>query len=161
MNRALALAAVCALGAAGSVAIVPAETQPEDIGGPIPDRVSIEQDSPHFFPAYAMLGVKVNGKDSNQVVEFCQSEGWARLCLRNGKGVMKRDSRGKPITTTVAASIDPYWRDTATPGAAVVTAPVAETRRDPDWVKPELSREQVRRQRQAAAREAKLAKRQA
>jgi hypothetical protein len=120
----------------------------------IPDRVSIEQDSPFYWPEYAHLGVLLNGRDSGHVVEFCKSEGWARVCQRDRQGRMKRDSKGRPITVTLQTKVEPYWRETAASDVAVV-APVADNRP----VEHTQSREVARRLRQQAAREAKAARR--
>lgn len=142
---------------AGGVPIDPADRDP------IPDRVSLEQDSPHFFAGYPMLGVKVNGRESTQIVEFCKSEGWARLCLRDHRGRMKRDSSGRPLTTTVSGTIQPYWRDQPIPDVAVVR-PAAEVAAEREAARtgerPAVSREVARRLRQQAAKEAKAAARQ-
>jgi hypothetical protein len=46
-----------------------------DLTDEIPDRVSLETDSPYFFPQWQRLGVRINGGDSVSVVEFCVSEG--------------------------------------------------------------------------------------
>lgn len=119
----------------------------------IPDRVSMEPDSPHFFPDYPKLGVMLNGRDSGHVVEFCKSEGWARVCQRNGQGRMKRDSRGRPITVTLQAKVEPYWNETAASDAAVVELKPERT------TEHSHSREIARRLRQQAAREAKAARR--
>lgn len=124
----------------------------------IPDRVSLEPLSPFYWPHYVRLGVRINGKQSNQVVEFCQSEGWARLCQRNGHGRMKRNGQGVPLTITVSGEIKPFWLSAPIPDVAVVSPTVAEA---PPREKPEISREQARRLRQAAAKEAKAAARRA
>ncbi len=144
-----AIAAISAATVGHDIEVVPeSEPRPD-----IPDRVSIEQDSPFFFKQYVLLGVRVNGKDSQHVVEFCVSEGWARICQRNGTGRMKRDRTGRPLTTTIQATVEPYWRDRPIPDAAVV-APVAESPCD----RPAITREMARRLRQAEARELKRAK---
>lgn len=99
--------------------VLPEPAHPEEI----PDRVCIEQDSPHFFEHYPLLGVLIDGSMSNRVIEFCRSEGWARLGQHDHRGRLKRSSLGKVITTRVEAEITPYWRDGPVPEVAVVSRP--------------------------------------
>jgi hypothetical protein len=74
----------------------------------IPDRVSLEDDSPYYFPKWRQLGVRHNGGECNSVVEFCVSEGWIRTQIFHG-GRPKAE-RGKFVTVTRRGTIEPYWR---------------------------------------------------
>lgn len=74
----------------------------------IPDRVSLETDSPYYFPKWLDLGVRINGGESVSVVEFCVSEGWARTQIFHG-GRPKME-RGKYVTVTRRGTIEPYWK---------------------------------------------------
>jgi len=58
---------------------------------PIPDRLSIDPDSPHYDNNLLEqgIGVKLNGAEKINVEEYCISEGWIRLSV--GKSV---DGRG-------------------------------------------------------------------
>lgn len=74
----------------------------------IPDRVSLEEDSPFYFPAWQKIGVRFNGGDRRSVVEFCVSEGWLRTQIFHGGRPKKVD--GKSVTNTLHGVIEPYWR---------------------------------------------------
>jgi hypothetical protein len=74
----------------------------------IPDRVSLEEDSPFYFPHWKHLGVRIDGQESECVVEFCVSEGWARTQIF-WRGQPKME-RGKFVTVKRWRSIEPYWR---------------------------------------------------
>jgi hypothetical protein len=74
----------------------------------IPDRVSLEKDSPHFFPPWQKIGVRFNGGECNTIVEFCQSEGWARFQIFHG-GRPKME-RGRFTTMKRHGTVEPYWR---------------------------------------------------
>jgi len=76
--------------------------------GDIPDRVSLEEDSPFYFPNWRNLGVRYNGGELATVVEFCVSEGWLRKQIFHG-GRPKAE-RGKFVTVTIRGTIEPYWR---------------------------------------------------
>jgi len=115
----IALAAAC-LGAGLAVAPVaesrepdpdePREPKPEPVLGPngIPDRVSLEGNSPYFFADWRKIGVRIDGGESQSVVEFCVSEGWARTQIYHG-GRPKME-RGRFVTVTRRGVIEPYWR---------------------------------------------------
>lgn len=168
-RHALILAGAAAAAAGLAYAHRPDEGQTYPGGTPvdpedrpdIPDRVSIEQDSPFYFAMYPMLNVQINGKDSQQVVEYCKSEGWARLCQRDSRGRMRRDQKGRPITVTVSGQIRPYWRDQPIPNVAVVfpAEQVARVSHETEFVRPAMSREEARRKRQREAKERKDAAR--
>lgn len=111
-----ALGAIALLGVAAA-APAAAVREDEDEGktddllkGPdgIPDRVSLEADSPYYFPHWKHLGVRFNGGESSSVVEFCVSEGWCRNQVFHG-GRAKKE-RGKFVTVTRRGTIEPYWR---------------------------------------------------
>ena len=78
------------------------------MSGEIPDRVSLETDSPYYFGRWLDLGVRINGGESQSVVEFCVSEGWARTQIFHG-GRPKME-RGKYVTVMRRGTIEPYWR---------------------------------------------------
>lgn len=43
------------------------------------------------------------------VYEYCVSEGWAKLIVRDGRGFFKKE-QGRYVTVTKAAKIETYWR---------------------------------------------------
>jgi hypothetical protein len=52
--------------------------------------------------------VQINGGESQSVVEFCTSEGWARTQIFHG-GRPKAE-RGKFVTVMRRGVIEAYWR---------------------------------------------------
>lgn len=74
----------------------------------IPDRVSLEKDSPHYFERWQKIGVRFNGAECRTIVEFCQSEGWARFQIFHG-GRPKME-RGRFVTQRRHGTIESYWR---------------------------------------------------
>lgn len=77
---------------------------------PIPDHVSLEPDSPHFFRHWQHLGVRFNGGECISVVEFCVSEGWMRSQVFHGG--RPKTERGKFVTVQRRGTVEPYWRST-------------------------------------------------
>ena len=62
------------------------------------DHVSLDPKSPHYLPPSKTdnIGVKLNGKErKGDVHEFCVSEGWIRVQLKQGGRL--RSERGKLI----------------------------------------------------------------
>lgn len=74
-----------------------------------PDRVSIEQSSPHFHKYYRKLGIMFEGKVTFDVVEYCVSEGWIRKQMRDGRNRLIYE-RGKSRTIALRGKVEPYWR---------------------------------------------------
>lgn len=66
-----------------------------------PDRGSVEGGSPHkILPGLAtLMTIKMNGVSVTNVVEYCVSEGWARVHLRDVRGRPKLE-RGQYVTVT-------------------------------------------------------------
>lgn len=85
----------------------PADTPPTD-SDVIPDRVSLENGSPHYFNKWRDIGVRFNGGERNSVLEFCVSEGWIRTQIFHG-GRPKME-RGKFIGQRLNGIVEPYWR---------------------------------------------------
>lgn len=76
--------------------------------GMIPDRVSIDPESPHFWPHYRKLGVTFNGRPrSGDVHEFCVSEGWAMVRIRTRLGY--ETENGKFKLQRIEGMVMPYW----------------------------------------------------
>lgn len=154
MTLQLAATMAVLLGAEALVASEAAEPRRSG-GGMIPDRVSIERESLFFFPLYTALGVRIDGVESNSVVEFCVSEGWVRTCFWTALRQMKRE-RGRIITQLrEGVEVEPYWKG----GQYADAQPEPVAANDQPRERPAVSREVARRLRQQAAREAKLAAR--
>ena len=66
---------------------------------PLPDRLSIEAGSPHFLPEVFEhdVGIRFNGKDRADVEEYCISEGWIKVPV-------KQDAR--PQGQAIAAQVE-------------------------------------------------------
>ena len=73
----------------------------------IPDRLSIDPDSPYFDQELLLKGVRVKfrGEEKTNVEEFCISEGWIKV--QAGKTV---DRKGKPLLLTLKGEVE-AWLD--------------------------------------------------
>lgn len=74
----------------------------------LPDRLSVDPQSPHYNEALLGrgIGVRFNGADKTNVEEYCVSEGWVRLAV--GKTL---DRRGKQLTIKYTGKVEPYFQD--------------------------------------------------
>lgn len=100
----------------------------------IPNRVCLETDSPYYWPGYRKLGVKIDGEVRRRdVVEFCVSEGWARVFKRNSNNQLMIDKdRGRYLDERIIGKIEPYWLDKtgrAAPEAVADRLSAAEAKR--------------------------------
>lgn len=87
---------------------------PYEPGDPeCPDRVSISRSSSHYYPMIGLyLGVRINGEERKDVVEYCASEGWAKIGEKDDKGDIKTDWKGNPKSTTkYDVHVAPYWKE--------------------------------------------------
>lgn len=77
---------------------------------PLPDRLSSDPRSPHHVAAVFEhdIGIRLNGRERNDVEEYCISEGWVKVPA--GKVV---DRRGRPLLIKLAGQVEPYYRDAA------------------------------------------------
>jgi len=77
-----------------------------------PDRLCSNPRSKFYDEAILArgIGVRFNGEERTNVEEYCVSEGWVRLSI--GKKV---DRRGNPLTMTHKGTVEPYFRDIASP----------------------------------------------
>lgn len=72
---------------------------------PIPDRVSIDPDSPFYWKHYTTLRVYLDDKlRPSDVIEFCISEGWIRIHAKDSRGRVKRE-RGKYVPITLKGRV--------------------------------------------------------
>jgi hypothetical protein len=60
---------------------------------PLPDRASMESDSPYYYPFNKKVGVKFDGIVIFDAVEYCVSEGWVRRYCRTSRGAASRRAR--------------------------------------------------------------------
>jgi hypothetical protein len=73
----------------------------------LPDRLSVNPDSPYYDEAILQrnVGVRFKGEDKTNVEEYCVSEGWVRL------SVGSKDRRGNPLTIKLQGPVEPYFRE--------------------------------------------------
>jgi hypothetical protein len=76
----------------------------------IPDRLSIDPDSPHFNADVLQrgIGIRFKGNERRDVEEYCISEGWIRV--QAGKTV---DRRGKPLTLKLNGPVEAWFENPA------------------------------------------------
>jgi hypothetical protein len=78
-----------------------------DLDPDIPLRMSVERRSRYYAGVGQFLGVRIDGKDAQNVIEYDVTGGWARIA-KGGK--VRWDHRGLADTDTVHGKIEPYWR---------------------------------------------------
>ena len=71
-----------------------------------PDRLSLDPRSPNFDEALLSrgVGIKFNGQEKTNVVEYCISEGWIRVAAGRS-----RDRFGQPMTIKLQGTVEPYF----------------------------------------------------
>ena len=74
----------------------------------MPDRLSLDPRSPHFDQEVLArgVGIKFNGQEKTNVIEYSVSEGWIRVAA--GKS---RDRFGQPMTIKLKGEVAPYYED--------------------------------------------------
>jgi hypothetical protein len=79
-----------------------AETNNESL----PDRLSLDPRSEYFDEALLSrgVGIKFNGIEKTNVIEYSISEGWIRVAA--GKS---RDRFGQPMTVKLKGEVEPYF----------------------------------------------------
>lgn len=73
----------------------------------LPDRLSADPRSPHHIAALfeQNVGIRFNGKERNDVEEYCISEGWVRV--PHGKAL---DRRGQPLLIKLKGTVEAFYR---------------------------------------------------
>ena len=81
------------------------ETENKDA---LPDRLSLDPRSPYYDeqPLSRGVGIRFNGKEKTNVIEYCVSEGWIRVPA--GRSL---DRHGQPMTVTLKGEVRPYFDD--------------------------------------------------
>lgn len=76
----------------------------------IPDRLSLDPRSSFYDeqPLARGVGIKFNGTEKTNVIEYCVSEGWIRVAA--GRSL---DRYGQPMTVKLKGKVEPYFRDEA------------------------------------------------
>jgi hypothetical protein len=77
---------------------------------PLPDRLSLNPRSPHFDEAVLSqgVGIRFNGVEKTNVVEYCVSEGW--ICVPAGRSL---DRFGQPMQVKLKGVVEPYYEGEA------------------------------------------------
>ncbi|MGN1057454.1 MAG: DUF3297 family protein [Comamonas sp.] len=73
----------------------------------LPDHLSIDPSS-KFFVAEVFehdIGIRFNGKDRNDVEEYCISEGWVKVPA--GKTL---DRKGRPLLIKLKGTVEAFYR---------------------------------------------------
>ena len=75
----------------------------------LPDRLSTNPNSPFYNETILERGVGIvfDGKDKNNIDEYCVSEGWVRVVAGTAK-----DRFGNAMTIKLKGNVEPYWRKT-------------------------------------------------
>jgi hypothetical protein len=73
-----------------------------------PDRLSLDPRSDYFDEALLNrgVGIKFNGQEKTNVIEYCISEGWIRVSAGRS-----RDRYGQPMTIKLQGKVEPYFQD--------------------------------------------------
>jgi hypothetical protein len=73
----------------------------------LPDHLSIDERSPHHVAAVFEhdVGIRFNGKDRLDVVEYCVSDGWVRVPA--GKTL---DRKGNPLLIKLSGTVEAFYR---------------------------------------------------
>ena len=75
-----------------------------------PDRLSLDPRSDYFDEALLSrgVGIKFNGQEKTNVMEYCMSEGWIRVAAGRS-----RDRYGQPMTIKLQGKVEPYFESAA------------------------------------------------
>lgn len=73
----------------------------------LPDRLSVDPDSPWYDEAVLTrgVGIRFKGQEKTNVEEYCISEGWIRVAA--GKAT---DRHGKQLTLKLNGPVEPYFQ---------------------------------------------------
>ncbi|HMO45352.1 MAG TPA: DUF3297 family protein [Rubrivivax sp.] len=74
---------------------------------PLPDRLSVDANSPHHVAAVLEreVGIRLNGKERFDVEEYCISEGWVKVPA--GRTV---DRKGRPLMIKLKGRVEVFYR---------------------------------------------------
>ncbi|NUS68490.1 MAG: DUF3297 family protein [Ensifer adhaerens] len=76
----------------------------------LPDRLSLDPRSEHYDEAVLSrgVGIKFNGQEKTNVLEYSMSEGWIRVAAGRS-----RDRYGQPMTIKLKGKVEPYFDEAA------------------------------------------------
>src|SRR3569833_2997195 len=83
---------------------------PDEASDIPPDRLSLDRRSPYFDEALLGrgVGIKFNGQEKTNVIEYSISEGWIRVAAGRS-----RDRYGQPMTIKLNGKVEPYFEQPA------------------------------------------------
>jgi hypothetical protein len=75
-----------------------------------PDRLSLDPRSEHYDETVLSrgVGIKFNGQEKTNVIEYSISEGWIRVAAGRS-----RDRYGQPMTIKLKGNVEPYYEKSA------------------------------------------------
>jgi len=78
----------------------------EDASDTPPDRLSLDPRSDYFDEALLSrgVGIRFNGAEKTNVIEYSISEGWIRVAAGRS-----RDRYGQPMTIKLQGKVEPYF----------------------------------------------------
>ena len=78
----------------------------EDSNDAPPDRLSLDPRSDYYDEALLSrgVGIKFNGNEKTNVIEYSVSEGWIRIAAGRS-----RDRYGQPMTIKLQGKVEPYF----------------------------------------------------
>lgn len=82
-------------------------TEPTTQRPNLPDHLSIDPRSPHYFPAVFEyeIGIRINGKERFDVEEYCLSEGWIKVPANK-----TLDRKGKPLLIKLKGQVEAFYK---------------------------------------------------
>ena len=81
----------------------------EPLPEPLPDRLSIDPNSPYYNESLIQsgVGIRLNGVEKTNVEEYCVSEGWIRIAA----GGKARDRRGRPLMMKLHGTVEAFVKE--------------------------------------------------
>jgi hypothetical protein len=78
----------------------------EDTSDTPPDRLSLDPHSDYFDETLLSrgVGIRFNGQEKTNVIEYSVSEGWIRVAAGRS-----RDRYGQPMTLKLKGQVEPYY----------------------------------------------------
>jgi hypothetical protein len=83
------------------------EPQPSTERPPLPDRLCTETTS-RFYDGKVLahdVGIRFNGRERTDVIEYCASEGWIKVSVGN-----KVDRKGNPLLIKLKGTVEVFYR---------------------------------------------------
>ena len=84
------------------------ESKRETMSDQLPDRLSVDPNSPYYNAEVLSrdVGVRFKGIEKTNVEEYCVSESWVRVTAGNA-----RDRHGNPLTIKLTGPVEAYFKN--------------------------------------------------